>query len=158
MPAMPKPLLPLFLDLDGRHALVLGHGEAAERRAATLCACGALVRQSPDTFAPSMLDGCTIAVGAEAPDEALLAMTSEARRRGIPFNVVDRPGLSGYATPAVVSRAPLQIAISSGGAAPVLARLLRRFRLGLIGAPEVSPRGLITTQPDRRVPFLLTQR
>ncbi len=40
----------------------------------------------------------------------------------------------------------------------VLARLLRDFRLELIGAPEVRPRGLITTQPDRRVPFLLSRR
>lgn len=40
----------------------------------------------------------------------------------------------------------------------VLARLLRRYRLSLIGAPQVRPRGLITTQPDRRVPFLLSRR
>ena len=40
----------------------------------------------------------------------------------------------------------------------VLARLLRRFRLELIGQPAVRPRGLITTQPDRRVPFLLGRR
>ena len=40
----------------------------------------------------------------------------------------------------------------------VLAKLLRRFRLDLIGAASVRPRGLITTQPDRRVPFLLTRR
>ena len=40
----------------------------------------------------------------------------------------------------------------------VLARLLRDFRLELIGTPAVRPRGLITTQPDRRVPFLLGRR
>ena len=40
----------------------------------------------------------------------------------------------------------------------VLAGLLRRFRIGLIGKPSVRPRGLITTQPDRRVPFLLSRR
>ena len=122
---MPKPLLPLFLDLDGRPALVLGRGEAADRRAATLRACGAELRHIPAGFEPAMLEGCVIAVGAEAPEPDLLAMTAEARRRGIPFNVVDRPLLSGFSTPAVVSRAPLQIAIASGGAAPVLARLLR---------------------------------
>ena len=119
------PLLPVFLDLQGRHALVLGAGEAAERRIATLRACGAIVRQEAERFTSDMLDDCAIAVGAEAPDPALLAMTEAARARGIPFNVVDRPALSGFSTPAVVSRAPLQVAIASGGAAPVLARLLR---------------------------------
>ncbi len=119
------PLLPIFLDLGGRHALVLGAGEAADRRVATLRACGAIVRQEPGRFTPDMLDNCAIAVGAEAPDDALLAMTQAARARGIPFNVVDRPALSGFSTPAVVSRLPLQVAIASGGAAPVLARLLR---------------------------------
>ncbi|WP_240759262.1 cytochrome P450 [Lichenicoccus roseus] len=49
-----------------------------------------------------------------------------------------------------------QFALSEG--VLVLARLLRRYRLALIGQPDVQPRGLITTQPDRRVPFLLTAR
>ncbi len=49
-----------------------------------------------------------------------------------------------------------QFALSEG--VLVLARLLRRYRLALIGQPDVRPRGLITTQPDRRVPFLLTAR
>ena len=49
-----------------------------------------------------------------------------------------------------------QFALSEG--VLVLARLLRRYRLALIGRPDVQPRGLITTQPDRRVPFLLTSR
>ncbi len=40
----------------------------------------------------------------------------------------------------------------------VLASLLRRYRLSLIGTPTLRPRGLITTQPDRRLPFLLASR
>ncbi|MGI4745991.1 MAG: precorrin-2 dehydrogenase/sirohydrochlorin ferrochelatase family protein, partial [Janthinobacterium lividum] len=158
---MPKPLLPLFLDLDGRHALVLGDGEAADRRAASLRACGALVRHEPAAFEPSMLDGCAIAVGAEAPDPMLLAMTQEARRRGIPFNVVDRPSLSGYSTPAVVSRAPLQIAIASGGAAPVLARLLRA-RIEALVPPGFGRLASLADrmQPEtrRRLPDVLRRR
>lgn len=158
---MPKPLLPLFLDLDGRQALVLGDGEAADRRAASLRACGALVRHEPAVFEPSMLDGCAIAVGAEAPDEMLLAMTQEARRRGIPFNVVDRPSLSGYSTPAVVSRAPLQIAIASGGAAPVLARLLRA-RIEALVPPGFGRLASLADrmQPEtrRRLPDVLRRR
>lgn len=157
----PRPLLPLFLDLDGRHAFLLGDGEAASRRAATLRDCGAILRHEPARFTPDMLDGCTIAIGAEAPDDALLAMTQEARRRGIPFNVVDRPALSGYATPATVSRAPLQIAISSGGAAPVLARLLRA-RIEALVPPAFGRLATLAArmQPEtrRRLPDMLRRR
>ena len=155
------PLLPLFLDLDGRHALVLGDGEAADRRIATLRDCGALVRHVPAAFEPAMLEGCTIAIGAEAPDDALLAMTQEARRRGIPFNVVDRPALSGFSTPAVVSRTPLQIAISSGGAAPVLARLLRA-RIEALVPPGFGRLAALAdrmqAETRRRLPDVLRRR
>ncbi len=125
--------LPVFLDLDGRRALLLGEGEAAERRAATLLACGAVLVRATK-FDEALLDGCAIAIGAADEDARardhpaqiqLRAMAAAARLRGIPHNVVDQPELGSFITPAVVERPPLSIAISSGGAAPVLARLLR---------------------------------
>lgn len=118
------PLFPLFLDLSGRDVLLLGQGEAAERRHATLLRAGARVRRA-DAFAPALLDGCVLAIGAGADEDSLIALHGAAVARGIPVNVVDRPALSSFVTPAVVERLPLQIAIGSGGAAPVLARLLR---------------------------------
>ncbi len=122
---MTTPLFPLFLDLRGRDVLLLGTGEAAHRRLATLERAGASVRRAAADFAPALLDGCALAIGADAPEAALHAMFAEACRRGIPVNVVDRPALSSFTTPAVVERLPLQLAIASGGSAPVLARLLR---------------------------------
>jgi uroporphyrin-III C-methyltransferase/precorrin-2 dehydrogenase/sirohydrochlorin ferrochelatase len=121
---MPMRHFPIFLDLQGRRALVLGDGEAAARKADALRAAGAEVQVHP-RFAPELLDDCAIAIGAEAPDDDLLAMTAAARARGIPFNVVDRPALCSFISPAVVDRAPLTIAVGSGGDAPVLARLVR---------------------------------
>ena len=115
---------PIFMDLHGRRALVLGHGEAAERKADALRRCGADVTQSA-TFDPALLDGCAIAIGAEAEDADLHALVEAATARGIPFNVVDRPALCSFITPAVVDRSPITVAVSSGGAAPVLARLIR---------------------------------
>jgi uroporphyrin-III C-methyltransferase/precorrin-2 dehydrogenase/sirohydrochlorin ferrochelatase len=115
---------PIFLDLHGRTALVLGAGQIADRKAAPLRAGGAVVRMVA-RFDPSDLDGCAIAIGAEASEADLMALRDEAMRRGIPVNVVDRPELCSYITPSVIDRNPITIAISSSGAAPVLARLIR---------------------------------
>ncbi len=57
---------PIFMDLQGRRALVLGAGENAERKATALRRCGATVTQTTH-FDPASLDGCAIAIGAEAP-------------------------------------------------------------------------------------------
>jgi uroporphyrin-III C-methyltransferase/precorrin-2 dehydrogenase/sirohydrochlorin ferrochelatase len=117
---------PIFLDLTDRRVLVLGQGEAADRRAAGYAALGAKVERS-DTFDAAMLPGCALAAGAGAPEEALLAMSREAQRLGIPVNVVDRPALSSFITPSIVERGPITIAVSTGGAAPILARMLRQI-------------------------------
>jgi uroporphyrin-III C-methyltransferase/precorrin-2 dehydrogenase/sirohydrochlorin ferrochelatase len=115
---------PIFLDLTGQTALVIGEGEIASRKAAELREAGATVRQSPH-FAPGLLDRCVIAIGAGAADADLQALYQAAAAKGIPVNVVDRPEFCRYITPAIVERGPITIAISSGGTAPVLARLLR---------------------------------
>jgi uroporphyrin-III C-methyltransferase/precorrin-2 dehydrogenase/sirohydrochlorin ferrochelatase len=115
---------PIFLDLTGRRALVVGNGDVAERKAEPLRDAGAdvIVRAR---FDAADLAGCVLAIGADAPEEDLLALSAAAQQLGIPVNVVDRPGLCSYITPAVIDRAPLTIAVSSSGAAPVLARLIR---------------------------------
>ena len=115
---------PIFLDLAGRRALVLGEGEIAERKAEALAAAGALVLRQP-RFAASALTGVAIAIGVGAPDQDLQALAEAGKALGIPVNIVDRPELSGFIMPAVIDREPLTIAIASGGAAPVLARQIR---------------------------------
>ena len=115
---------PVFLDLRNRAALVVGAGEAATRKADALRRAGAHVRTRPN-FDPADLDGTCIAIGADAPAADLEALSTAAQARGIPVNIVDNPPLCSYITPSIIDRAPLQIAVSSGGAAPVLARLLR---------------------------------
>ena len=115
---------PAFLDLHGRTALVLGTGEAADIKAAFLARAGAILRRT-DRFAPDLLEGCAVAIGADAPEAELRALSAACMARGVPVNIVDRTELCSFIMPAIVDRAPITIGISTGGTAPVLARQVR---------------------------------
>jgi precorrin-2 dehydrogenase len=148
---------PAFLDLRGRRCLVAGGGEVGERKARALLECGARVivvspTLTPDlaalaasgciehrarTFRRSDLRGCALAVAATGDlrvDEALAAM---ARRWRVLVNVVDRPDHCDVILPSVLRRGELQIAVSTGGRSPALAREIRRRLEDLFG-PEYS--------------------
>ncbi|MBD8898287.1 siroheme synthase CysG [Rhodanobacter sp. DHG33] len=138
-------LYPLFADLSRRAVLVVGGGAVAERKAAALLAAGAQVTVgSPELtpqlqrwarqgriahrsggFAPGWLDYAWLVVAA-TDDRTLNAQVAElAGLRRVFVNVVDDAELSSFHVPAVIDRSPLVVAISSGGAAPMLARLVR---------------------------------
>lgn len=137
--------LPLFFDIRQRPCLVVGGGEVAARKVDALLRAGARVRVvSPqlhrrlserrdagqiihisEVFAAAHLDACVLAVAATADDEINRQISELSRQRNIPVNVVDRPELCTFIFPAIIDRAPVTIAVSTGGAAPVLARLLR---------------------------------
>ena len=138
-------LYPIFASLSQRAVLVVGGGAVAERKIAALLEAEAQVtvnaerltprlqrwvRQGriahrPDPFRESWLERVWLVVAATSDREmnTLVATLGELRR--IFVNVVDDAALSTFHVPAVIDRAPLTIAISSGGEAPMLARLLR---------------------------------
>ncbi|WP_460120061.1 siroheme synthase CysG [Pseudomonas sp. H3_G09] len=137
--------LPLFHNLRGSRVLVVGGGEIALRKSRLLADAGALLRVvAPEIetqlaelvaasggecllrgYAEADLDGCGLIIAA-TDDETLNAQVStDAHRRCVPVNVVDAPALCSVIFPAIVDRSPLIIAVSSGGDAPVLARLIR---------------------------------
>ena len=152
------PLYPMFVDLAGREVLVVGGGEVALRKIEALLQAGARVRVHARELHPQL-----VALQAQGRlerlegdfDEAWLAqarllvvatddagfnarLAALADARGLFVNVVDDAGLSSFQVPAVIDRAPLQLAISSGGAAPMLARRLReRLEAGL--DPALGP-------------------
>ena len=117
---------------------MVGDGEAAARKNALLQRAGGRVRVvSPQRVLPAgrgttadrlsgIFDGCALVIAATG-DRAINASVSwEAKRRGIPVNVVDAPALCTFQIPAIVDRDPVLVAISTGGASPVLARWVRR--------------------------------
>ena len=137
--------LPLFHRLDGRTVLLVGGGQVALRKARLLSQAGALLRvvtrHTDDELASLVqgsggslqgrayqsqdVSGCALVVAATDDADLNAQVSQDAQAQGIPVNVVDAPQLSTVIFPAIVDRSPLLIAISSGGAAPVLARLLR---------------------------------
>lgn len=77
------------------------------------------------SFTPADLRQFRLIVSATDDTETNALVAKTATEQGIPVNVVDNPGLSSFIFPAIVDRSPIVIAVSSGGSAPVLARLLR---------------------------------
>ncbi|UQC72340.1 uroporphyrinogen-III C-methyltransferase [Lelliottia sp. AC1] len=118
--------LPLFALLKGRPVLVVGTGEIADRKIAFLQRAGAQVQSvTASEFDESQLDQVVLAIAA-TDDPALNRRVFEAANaRHRLVNVVDDQPLCSFIFPSIVDRSPLLIAISSGGNAPVLARMLR---------------------------------
>jgi uroporphyrin-III C-methyltransferase/precorrin-2 dehydrogenase/sirohydrochlorin ferrochelatase len=79
---------------------------------------------------------------------------AEARARGIPLNVVDVPAECDFYTPSIVDRAPLTIAISTEGDAPVLARLVRA-RIEAMLSPRIGKIASLAGGLRKRVESLI---
>ncbi|WP_429065629.1 siroheme synthase CysG [Aeromonas bestiarum] len=137
--------LPIFCRLDNKPVLLVGGGEVAERKARLLLDAGArLTVVSPaldpelaalaasgtidwltGEFEPAQLTGKWLVVAATDRREVNALVYQSANQAGIFANVVDDPKRSSFIMPSIIDRSPLMVAISSGGKAPVLARLLR---------------------------------
>ncbi|MBE9526285.1 MAG: uroporphyrinogen-III C-methyltransferase [Proteobacteria bacterium] len=141
---------PIFMNIKGRQCLVIGGGKVAARKIALLVKAGAQVQ----VVAPELcrevsnmaktgeikhierrfeeLDICdssacdsVLVIAATNSKTTNENISKLAHTRSMPVNVVDQPHLCSFIMPSIVDRSPIQIAISTGGASPVLARLLR---------------------------------
>lgn len=137
--------LPIFCRLDNKPVLLVGGGEVAERKARLLLDAGAqLTVVAPELdpelaelaangsiewlageFASQQLAGKWLVVAATDRREVNALVYQSANMARIFANVVDDPKRSSFIMPSIIDRSPLMVAISSGGKAPVLARLLR---------------------------------
>ena len=87
---------------------------------------------------------------AATDDEAVNRVVAEAaQRQNIPVNVVDRPELCTFIMPAIIDRSPVIVAVSSGGASPVLARLLRARLESLVPAAYGRLATLVSSFRDK---------
>ncbi|MEL1265997.1 siroheme synthase CysG [Pseudoxanthomonas putridarboris] len=166
---MNAPLFPLFADLRDRPVLVVGGGAVAERKTGALLRAGARPRVVSPTltdglqawrdqgridwieghFQPHWLDEVWLVIAATDDGAANRAVADAAEARRLLANVVDDAGLSTFQVPAVVERGALQVAISSGGGAPMLARHLRRQLETLLDDSWADLAGLFARQRER---------
>ncbi|HYD33796.1 MAG TPA: NAD(P)-dependent oxidoreductase, partial [Methylophilaceae bacterium] len=140
---------PIFMKLQGRRCMVVGGGEVAFRKVTMLIKAGADVvvlspslcdalttlnsqkrvqhisSRVPDYLDGSWLDNIALVIAATDDQMVNAAVAEAAKQRNIPVNVVDAPELCTFIMPSIVDRSPVVIAVSSGGVAPVLARLIR---------------------------------
>jgi uroporphyrin-III C-methyltransferase/precorrin-2 dehydrogenase/sirohydrochlorin ferrochelatase len=136
---------PIFLDLENRDCLVVGGGKVAARKVALLLRAGAsvqviapqlcagLARLAGDKrivhrareFTDADIEGRVLVIAATDRQDVNRRVSELAKRANIPVNVVDQPELCSFIVPSVIDRSPVQVAVSTGGSSPVLARLLR---------------------------------
>ena len=171
--------LPMFAKLEGRPVLLVGGGEVALRKARLLLAAGArLTLVSPELesefhefagrfthvaarFDPAHLAGQILVVAATDDLEVNALVYQSANQLGLFVNVVDDPERSSFIFPSIIDRSPLMVAVSSGGKAPVLVRLLRERLESLLprhlgglaelsGRVRVKAKRVLVSLSDRR--------
>ncbi len=146
---------PIFLDIADRPCVVVGGGRVAERKAQSLADAGADVKVISPAFTNGLkgkarkdgitlirrnyktgdLKGAYLAIAASASKAVNKRVHNEASERNVLINVVDSPEICSFIVPSVVERGRLVIAISTSGAAPALAKILRKELEKIIG-PE----------------------
>jgi precorrin-2 dehydrogenase/sirohydrochlorin ferrochelatase len=137
--------LPISLRLDGRHCVVIGGGEVAQRKATSLLVAGARVTvvapeitaglrelaatheivHYPRAYRRGDLKDVFLAIAATDDPTMQRAVASEASAEGVLLNVADVPDLCTFIMPSVLRRGALSIAVSTDGASPALARRIR---------------------------------
>lgn len=142
---MVREYYPVFFDLEGRSVLVVGGGRLALEKVEGLLAAGARVSVVASGLTEELaalrdagriehlardyqsgdMHGRALVMAAGGDASANAALHADARAVGVPLNAADDPANCDFILPAVVRRAPLTVAISTGGGSPAMARRVR---------------------------------
>lgn len=149
------PYYPIFLDLDNRKVIVVGGGEVAERKIKNLLHYGCKIYISSPHLSPHLkqlvaehkihqisyesldmyMDDAFMVIAATDDPEVNTQIASQAKERGVLVNAVDQPKDCNFIMPSIVKRGDLQIAISTAGKSPALAKKIRKEMDSMFG-PE----------------------
>jgi len=136
---------PVSLNVENRLCLVVGGGRVAARKARTLLEYDAVVRLvSPEIcreltilqqsgkieyikslYRRDFLAGVFLVIGATGDSPTNKSISDDCRSAGLLVNIADDPGNCNFFVPAVLRRGPLQIAVSTDGKSPLLARKIK---------------------------------
>lgn len=173
--------LPIFLNIREQTCLVVGGGATATRKVELLLQAHANVKvvapaiteqlhhwvsngqinHRADNFAATDLRDCRLVIAATNNKVVNQQVSALAHAQGIQVNVVDQPELCSFIMPSIINRDPVQIAVSTGGASPVLARLLRARLETLIPATYGRLAGFVASfrdQVKQRLPMTERRR
>ncbi len=137
--------LPIFFNVTDQICLVVGGGDSAKGKISLLLKAGArvkviaptlssdidelknkqLISHQSEPFSGENLHNCKLVIVASDDAEVRKTVSELARGKNIPLNVVDCPELCTVTMPSIVDRSPLLVAVSTGGASPTLARIIR---------------------------------
>ena len=148
---------PIFLDLDNQKVLVVGGGTVAERKIQNLLRYGCHIYVVSPHLTPHLnqliaekkiyylshgalgkaLDEAFMVIAATDDPEVNSQIASQAKERGLLINAVDQPGDCNFIVPSIVQRGDLQIAISTAGKSPALAKRIRK-KMEITFGPEYA--------------------
>lgn len=138
--------LPIFVRLENRPVILIGAGEAAQAKRRLIERAGGVAVPPDDVRAQD----ARLAFVALEDEAAAQDIAAQLKARGLLVNVVDRPALCDFTTPAIIDRAPVLVAVGTGGASAGLAKALRQRieqtlpeRLGLLAGALQSARGAL---------------
>ena len=151
------PYYPIYIDIEDRGVVIIGGGNVCARKAETMMKYGARVTIVSPTFTDEIeqwardgqlaikrkqyeegdLEGANLVIASTDDQSVNEQVAADCRRRRIPVNVVDVTPLCEFIVPAIIEKGSVQIAVSTGGKSPALARTLKEDLQRMIG-PEYA--------------------
>ena len=162
------PWYPIYIDIEDRDVVIVGGGNVCARKAETMLRYGARVTivspQFTDEIEQWATDGlltlrrkhydagdvenANIVIASTDDTAVNEQVAADCRQMKIPVNVVDVTPLCEFIVPAIVESGSIQIAVSTGGKSPAVARTLKEDLQRLVGPEYAEVNDILGTLRD----------
>ena len=162
------PYYPIYIDIEDRSVVIIGGGNVCARKAETMMKYGARVTIVSPEFTDEIegwaaegclklqrkqyedadLEGANLVIASTDDQRVNEQVAADCRRRRIPVNVVDVTPLCEFIVPAIIESGSIQIAVSTGGKSPAIARTLKEDLQRMIGPEYAEVNDVLATLRD----------